>query len=183
MYTPTTACAALGAQLVPAEYSVITLTLYVLSPDYTPDLRSVASARYRLLAGSFCNDISSWLSIWSSVNFFSCEDVKFQQNPYTISAELRFVGAVSETVHYKMYTIIMEEAGRVYPGGVHGRQIGEVLVSYASLLDAQRRVKGTGTSSTPRATTPVTTPSTSPGPVETTTSGGFMNTFYKIDEF
>ncbi|RUS88346.1 hypothetical protein EGW08_003917 [Elysia chlorotica] len=40
------------------EYSVITLTFSILSPDYSYDLSSVSSARYRLLAGSFCNDVS-----------------------------------------------------------------------------------------------------------------------------
>ncbi|KAK3786143.1 hypothetical protein RRG08_057118 [Elysia crispata] len=151
------------------EYSSITLTLSILSPDYTADLSTVTSARYRLLAGSFCSDISTWLSNWSSVDFFSCDDVKFQQDPYIISAELRFVGTLSETVHYNMYTIIMEEAARVYSGGQLGSQIGEILVSYASLLEAQRKIKGTGSRTTPRSTTESASDSTSPGAVETTT--------------
>ncbi|GFN74176.1 hypothetical protein PoB_000068200, partial [Plakobranchus ocellatus] len=59
------------------EYTELSLTLSILRPDFTFDLSFVTSARYRLLAGSFCDDISVWLDSWSSVDYVSCGEVKF----------------------------------------------------------------------------------------------------------
>ncbi|KAH9514744.1 hypothetical protein Btru_023486 [Bulinus truncatus] len=92
-------------------YTVITISLQVLEPDWSAELSDTSSARYRLLAESFCDNVTTWLQEWQS-DYIKCGNVKFSQEPFTITADLTFRGQQMPTLEDAINTIIMERANR-----------------------------------------------------------------------